>query len=80
MIEQVKIMPQGEDFGYQIPPRSRHFSDPAPPRYAAKAKLALRAQTVAFAGAPLRGQGFPENLNERFQNPVSPLCRTLGVL
>jgi hypothetical protein len=38
------------------------FSDPAPPRFAAKTKLALRAQAVVFAGAPLRGQGAPENL------------------
>jgi hypothetical protein len=38
------------------------FFDPMPPRFAAKTKLALRAQTVVFADAPLRGQGAPKNL------------------
>jgi CTP:molybdopterin cytidylyltransferase MocA len=38
------------------------FFDPASPRFAAKTKLALRAQTVVFAGAPLRRQGAPKNL------------------
>ena len=38
------------------------FFDPAPPRYAAKTKLALRAQTIIFAFAALRGQGPPKNL------------------
>jgi hypothetical protein len=40
--------------------RSRPFFDPAPPRFAAKAKLALCAQTVALADASLRGQGAPK--------------------
>jgi hypothetical protein len=38
------------------------FFAPAPPRFAAKTKLALRAQTVVFADATLRGQGTPKNL------------------
>jgi len=38
------------------------FFDPAPPRFAAKTKLALCAQTVVFACATLRGQGAPKNL------------------
>jgi hypothetical protein len=38
------------------------FFDPAPPRFATKTKLALRAQTVVFADAALRGQGAPKNL------------------
>jgi hypothetical protein len=40
------------------------FFDPAPPRFAAGKKLALRAQTVFPAGAPLRGQSpsLPKNL------------------
>jgi hypothetical protein len=37
------------------------FFDPAPTRFAAKAKLAIRAQTVTFASAPLHGQGAPKN-------------------
>jgi hypothetical protein len=36
------------------------FFDPAPPRFAAKTKLALRAQTVVFAGAEAAGAGCPE--------------------
>ncbi len=38
------------------------FSDPALPRFAAKTKLVLRTQTIVFAGAPLRRQGAPKNL------------------
>jgi hypothetical protein len=49
------------------------FFDPAPPRFAAKAKLALCAQTVVFEDAPLRGHGAPINLNARFRNLIPKL-------
>jgi len=51
-----------ETFGNRDPSARWTFFDPAPPRFAAKTKLALRAQTVVFAGATLRGQGAPKNL------------------
>jgi hypothetical protein len=38
------------------------FFDPAPPRFAVKAKRALCAQSVVFASAPLPGQGATKNL------------------
>ncbi|HBB16374.1 MAG: hypothetical protein A3J94_15995 [Syntrophus sp. RIFOXYC2_FULL_54_9] len=51
-----------ETFENRDPSTRWTFFDPAPPRFAAKTKLALRAQTVVFAGAPLRGQGATKNL------------------
>jgi len=50
----------GKAHGKRIPRRSRSFFDPAPPRFAAGKKLALRAQTVFPAAAPLRGQDTPK--------------------
>jgi hypothetical protein len=49
--------PNFEIFENHDPSARWTFFDPAPPRFAAKTKLALRTQTVVFAGAPLRGQG-----------------------
>jgi hypothetical protein len=43
-----------------IPPRAGHFSTLHLPAKAAKTKLALRAQTVVFAGAEAAGAGRPE--------------------
>jgi hypothetical protein len=40
-----------ENFGNRDPSARWTFLDPAPPRFAAKTKLPLRAQTVVFAGA-----------------------------
>jgi hypothetical protein len=57
-----EILSRKETFGNRDPSARWTFFDPAPPRFAAKTKLALRAQTVVFAGATLRGQGAPENL------------------
>jgi len=51
-----------ETFGNRDPSVRWTFFDPAPPRFAAKTKLALRAQTVVFAGAKAVGQGAPKNL------------------
>jgi len=39
-----------EPFGNRDPSARWTFFDPAPPRFAAKTKLALRAQTIVFAG------------------------------
>jgi hypothetical protein len=50
------------------------FFDPAPPRYDAKTKLALRAQTIVFAGAALRGQGSPKNLQCALPESDSQIC------
>jgi hypothetical protein len=49
-----------ETFENRDPSARWTFSDPAPPRFAAKTKLALRAQTAVFAGAEAAGAGRPE--------------------
>ncbi len=55
----------GETFENRDPSARRTFFDPAPPSFAAKTKLALRAQTVAFAGAEAAGAGAPKNMKRR---------------
>jgi len=62
-----------------IPSARWTFFDPAPPRFAAKTKLALRAQTVVFAGAALRGQGPRKISNARFRDSISKLRKGLNM-
>ncbi len=59
-----------------FPSRSGSFFDPAPPRFAATAKLAPDgAQTVAVADAPLRGQGAPKKSPNRASGNRFPGAR-----
>jgi hypothetical protein len=57
-------------FENHIPSTHWTFFDTAP-RFAAKTKLALCAQTVVFACATLRGQGPRKISNARFRNMIS---------
>jgi hypothetical protein len=61
-------------FGNCDPSARWTFFDPAPLRFAAKTKLALRAQTVVFAGAKAAGAGRPEKSPMRaLRDPIFKL-------
>jgi hypothetical protein len=58
-----------ETFENRDPSARWTFFDPAPPRFAAKTKLALRAQTIVFAGAKAAGAGRLRKIsNARFRD------------
>jgi hypothetical protein len=58
---------------HPVPERSRSFSDPAPPRFAAGKKLALSAlETVFPAGAALRRHGAPEKYQFALPEQTDP--------
>jgi hypothetical protein len=67
-----------ESLGNRDPSARWTFFDPSPPRFAAKTKLALRAQTVVFADAPLRGQGAPKNLQCALSGSDFQVARSLS--